>query len=177
MKKYFCFFVISLFVFLSVFGQVSDSVPEPTLEQKVDWLYTFFSQFKESMCAVILQPEVKDPEGDIKAIISGDLGTPENRISTGRTVTFDSFNSICGGGGGLGFVSNWALGEHSGGVYFTGFGPIVGSEGSIASWRVPPMSAPIEQEIILTIVCGDTEVNTKVIAYLSPVISGFGNIE
>ncbi len=185
MKRYILFLSILLLMFMPVFGQglmpgpmpgpvpmpSPDTVPggELTLDEKVDWLYRFFSQFENSICkSDAVEPEPEEIVPIIKAIISGNFGSPENRITAGEDITLHSGKSSCGQGGVPYFTSSWAIGKHSGGEYLVGKPVIVGSEGMITSFRVPQMSATIDQEVILTIVCGEDIAKTRATVYLRP---------
>ena len=176
MKSYILVLLILLLSSLSLFGQVPMPGPIPdrelTFEQKVDWLYTFFTQLKENICVNVYSPDIEEPEGGVMAIITGNFGTPKNRIATGEDITVHSGKSNCEQGGVPYFTSSWSLGVYSGGEYVQGKPMIVGSEGAITSFRVPQMSAPIDQKIKLTIVCGKVLVKTRVTAYLCPVLPG-----
>ncbi|GAB4246823.1 MAG: hypothetical protein Kow00109_22920 [Acidobacteriota bacterium] len=98
-------------------------------------------------------------------VITGRLGTPEERLPTGTAVNFKSYSSYDPDGDS--FYSGWGLGSKKGGSYL-GFPTLIGSEGPDAGFIVPAMTSPIDQEIILVLKDGLHTVHKSAWAYLRP---------
>lgn len=104
------------------------------------------------------------------AVISGRLGTPTERIPTGYGVCADAYQSSDPDGDGV--RGNWDFGARSGGKWVTplgDYGPaLFGSEGGRCCFTVLNMSAPIDQQIVLTLVNGLHNVKAVATCYLRP---------
>ncbi|GAB4112007.1 MAG: hypothetical protein Kow001_13740 [Acidobacteriota bacterium] len=94
----------------------------------------------------------------------GGFGTPTDRIPAGSAIhLFDDSTDPDGDSGG----PNWSFGAKRGGA-FQGYLVMFGSHGSPASFTVPNMSSPIDQDVKLTVKEGLYMVSTTVTTYLKP---------
>ncbi|RPJ55076.1 MAG: hypothetical protein EHM23_27365 [Acidobacteria bacterium] len=104
------------------------------------------------------------------AVISGKLGTPTDRIPTGYGVCADAYQISDPDGDGP--RANWDFGARSGGKWQTPMGDLApalfGSEGGRCCFTVLDMTAPIDQEIQLTLLDGLHAVKNTATCYLKP---------
>jgi len=104
------------------------------------------------------------------AVIGGKLGTPTDRIPTGYGVCADAYQISDPDGDGP--RANWDFGKRSGGRWMTPMGDLApalfGSEGGRCCFTVIDMTAPIDQEIQLTLLDGLHAVKNTAMCYLKP---------
>lgn len=97
--------------------------------------------------------------------ITGRLGSSNDRIPTGDAVRLEGYSSTDPDGDS--FRYDWGLGPSRGGTYKKA--PVLyGSEGAVASFTVPAMTANIDQDVILQLSEGLYEVRTTATVYLAP---------
>ncbi len=103
-------------------------------------------------------------------VISGKLGTPTNRIPTGYGVCADGYDSDDPDGDTV--RGDWGWGSRTGGRWKTTLGDyppsLIGSEGGRCCFTVLDMTAPIDQNIELTLTNGLHSVKTVATCYLKP---------
>jgi hypothetical protein len=103
-------------------------------------------------------------------VISGKLGTPTDRIPTGYGVCADAYQSEDPDGDSV--RGDWGWGSWSGGRWKNALGNyppvLIGSEGGRCCFTVLDMTAPIDQNIELTLSNGLHVVKTVATCYLKP---------
>lgn len=106
------------------------------------------------------------------AVISGNLGTPENRLPAGTNVQVSSWDSTDPDGDTL--RAEWAFGTKRGGRYLSQL-VMIGSDSWVVRFTLPQMSAPIDHQIILTIHNGLHRVRAEAMGYFAPSSSSSGD--
>jgi hypothetical protein len=103
-------------------------------------------------------------------VISGKLGTPTDRIPTGYGVCAEAYKSEDPDGDSV--RGDWGWGSRTGGRWKTTLGDyppaLIGSEGGRCCFTVLDMTAPIDQNIELTLSNGLHVVKTVATCYLKP---------
>ncbi|GAB4113618.1 MAG: hypothetical protein Kow001_15150 [Acidobacteriota bacterium] len=100
----------------------------------------------------------------------GGFGTPSARIPSGTAIhLFDDSTDPDGPTDTVG--PNWTFGAKGNVGTYIGSLVMFGSHGSPASFTVPAMTGPIDQEVVLTVKQGLYTLSTKVTTYLAPASS------